>query len=142
MTESIKRLRDLLAKAPRWPAKIQHADSEGYLDCPLCDGQGSLPVEQVEELRWGPGDVAVGGIQVYGIGEEMGAMEVLIPQLIKIAPALLEVVEAAAEVRKIQVQRASDEAEWCAAGQTFSRVVLMAAESRLDAGLKRIQAFA
>jgi hypothetical protein len=106
MTIDIERLRKLLTDAPAFPSQPHEvSNGQGFYHCPVCDGDGSLDAELVSELRWGPGDAAIGGVQVYGIGDPHAALDSLIPQAIKAIPGLLDEIEA---LRKQRNELASD----------------------------------
>jgi hypothetical protein len=95
-----KRLRDLLTEAGKWP-KLEPVESGKYryYDCPLCGGEGKIAADFVSEGQEIYGEdsmvsCSIVGVQVYGIGDAMAAMEKLIPLLIEAAPALLDLVDA------------------------------------------------
>jgi hypothetical protein len=64
----VEALRDAAKAASNlWPLPEPNSDDHGgvYYECPICNGEGS--VEQcltIESAKW------VGGVQVYGIGDE------------------------------------------------------------------------
>ncbi len=85
-------LRELAGKATPFPNEQRPSDEAGYYECPLCDGEGSVPAETVTEMRatnW------AGGVQFYGIGHEHQDCEEFYRLCLKMVPALLDVAEAA-----------------------------------------------
>jgi len=97
MTIDTKQLRDLLATAGKWPnevEKINEADGS-YYTCPACDGEGTIDAELVKTMHAG-----LVGVQVFGFGEPMEAMEELIPEIIYKLPAILDRLERLEAVAK------------------------------------------
>lgn len=103
---TIARLRELIAKVGEWPDLGPEDRSDGSFRCPLCDGQGDIDAEFVRDGRREYGNdswFSIVGVQVYGVGDAMAAMEELLPLLIKHAPSLLDQLAAqAAEIEKWQ----------------------------------------
>lgn len=90
----IEELRGLLAEAGKWPDELIPEGDGKYFECPACGGEGSIEGEVVHCLHAG-----LVGVQVYGIGDQMAAMEKLLPLLIRHGPALIAIVEAAKELQ-------------------------------------------
>lgn len=86
----IERLKELHFEAGQWPTEVIRDREDGFYECPACGGEGSIDAELVHRLHAG-----CVGMQVYGIGEQMTAMEQLMPLLMEHLPALLEVAEEA-----------------------------------------------
>jgi hypothetical protein len=95
MTTDIHKLRALLAKAGKWPTEPVKSYEDGYFDCPACDGCGQIPAEDVRQIHAG-----LVGVQIFGIGDQMAAMEELVPLLLQHGPTLLSELEALREVER------------------------------------------
>jgi hypothetical protein len=93
MTVDIPKLRALLAKAGKWPTEPVKSYETGYFDCPACGGCGQIAAEDVKQIHAG-----LVGVQIFGIGDQMAAMEELVPLLLQHGPALLSELEALREV--------------------------------------------
>ncbi len=97
MTIDLGALKALMAQAGEWPPlATEGGDGDGYLRCPACDGEGAIDAECMKTLHAG-----LVGVQVYGIGDQMAAMEKLMPLLIRAGPALVEIAEAAKEANAL-----------------------------------------
>ncbi len=83
----LKRLRELLANAPKYPEAAPRSD--GIYTCPMCDGEAS--VEAVSAT----GVLMVGGIQCFGIGTDHQNLEALARAAVLALPALLDRLESA-----------------------------------------------
>lgn len=93
---TITKLRELLEKAGTYPDLEPVGPGKTYT-CPLCDGAGDIDSEHVKEGQVSRGaglDISIVGVQVYGFGQGMAAMELLIPTIVHHLPALLDVAEA------------------------------------------------
>lgn len=88
-------LRDLLAKAGEWPTDHIQDKESGYYRCPLCE-EGEIEAELVHRVHGG-----LAGVQVYGFGDQVTAMEQLMPVVVWHLPAILTVVEAAVRIKRI-----------------------------------------
>jgi hypothetical protein len=110
-------LRELLAKAGKYPKLEPVSDPvDRQYRCPLCAGEGTIDAEFVskgtEEIEAGINTSLV-GVQVYGIGDAMTAMEELVPLVIQALPALLDVVEQVEWfIKHGQPESAFDGQEW------------------------------
>jgi hypothetical protein len=96
----VGQLRELMCKAGEYPRLEPVGSNWKYYACPLC-GEGSIEDERVSEgvVTHGVGlDISIVGIQAFGFGDGVAAMEKLIPLALHHLPALLAIAEAAAEV--------------------------------------------
>ncbi len=103
---TVTKLRELLEKAGKYPA-LEPVGSRGTrYTCPVCQGEGDIDDEFVKEgqVTSGEGlDISIVGVQVFGFGDGMEAMDKLIPTALHALPALLDVAEAAKEVERCQL---------------------------------------
>lgn len=112
---TLKQLRELLEKAGEYP-KLEPVGSCGKVYAfPMCDGQGDIEDECISEGVVGH-DVGINfsvvGIQVYGIGEAMAAMEKLIPLVLHKLPALLNALEYFQDVAECANDQWGDDYLW------------------------------
>jgi hypothetical protein len=90
----LEELKALMATAGKWPTEPQTDGTDGFYNCPVCDGEGTVDAEFVKRAHAG-----CTGVQIYGIGDQMAAMEKLLPLLFTdYLPKLIAVAEAAKEV--------------------------------------------
>lgn len=108
MTHSLTaRLREMMGRAPEFPDKPLPVD-DGYFECPMCNGEGSVSAEEVSDAtssQW------PGGVQFYGVGHEHQWCEEFYLEARKHMPALLAVVSAAEQVNGLRdaVARSSED---------------------------------
>lgn len=87
----LEELKALLTQAGKWPTEPQTDGTDGFYNCPVCDGDGTVDAEFVKSAHAG-----CTGVQIYGIGDQMTAMEKLLPLLFTdYLPQLIAVAEAA-----------------------------------------------
>jgi len=90
----LEELKALLAQAGKWPERTLVGEGEGHHECPTCGGDGTVSPDFVRDHHAG-----CVGVQVYGIGDEMAAMEKLLPLLFTdYLPGLIAAAEAAKKV--------------------------------------------
>ena len=100
--DTIAQIEALHSAAGKWPTEpVQDSIVSGYYECPACNGEGSIDAEFVCRMHAG-----LVGVQVYGIGDQMAAMEKLLPLVIDEIPSLLAYIRALEKVRDL----VSDEA--------------------------------
>ena len=96
-------LKGLLEKAGKYPALDpirEHADGWTYR-CPMCDGSGEIDADHVKEGTETVGGgilTSIVGVQVFGIGDAMQAMEKLVPMAIDALPELIATSEDSARI--------------------------------------------
>lgn len=95
-------LKDLLTKAGQYPElQLVHNATDKVYECPLCGGSGDIEGVHVSQgtATSGSGlDISITGVQVFGIGDAMQAMEKLIPLAIHHLPELITASEDAARI--------------------------------------------
>jgi hypothetical protein len=87
-----EQLRALHEAAGDYPT-LKAVMADGVFTCPLCQGQGEIEAECVREgtSLHGTGlNVSIVGVQIYGFGHGMDAMEKLVPAMINELPRLLQ----------------------------------------------------
>lgn len=145
-TDTRARLRELIAKVGEWPDLGTEDRSDGSFRCPLCDGQGDIDAEFVRDGRREYGNdswFSIVGVQVYGVGDAMAAMEELLPLLIKHVPSLLAQLAAqAAEIERLRsIQDDIGGIGGCADGSGMRAVAAVAdANERADKARARVVA--
>jgi len=92
---TIAQIEALHSAAGKWPSDpVPDGIVSGYYECPACNGEGSVDAELVSRMHAG-----LVGVQVYGIGDQMAAMEKLLPLMIESLPSLIAYIRALEKVR-------------------------------------------
>lgn len=88
-------LRNLYAKLPQPPA-LEDVDENGYYECPVCGGDGSLEGHCVvtSETVTSKEEFGCLGFQAFGIGDDVEALDKLVRLNARMAPAVIAVLEA------------------------------------------------
>lgn len=84
----LRHLSDLVQKSAKWPTTpkiLGNHNGAAYYECPACGGEGTIDSEHVFTRH-----VGTYGVQVYGIGEDMSALDVLIPELLEHFPIMVK----------------------------------------------------
>ncbi len=88
-TEQLSALRDLAEHMNR-PVVFKSEDGDGYHECPMCDGEGSVTAELVSHAP----SLGAAGVQVYGIGDDMTKLQEWVSDAPLLVLALLADAEA------------------------------------------------
>ncbi len=91
----LEELKSLLATAGKWPDELALDVDEGCYECPACGGKGIIDADLVKTIHSG-----CVGMQIYGIGDQMVAMEKLLPLMVAMLPQLIAVAEASQRIRE------------------------------------------
>lgn len=97
MTLPLAEIKRLMELAGKYPA-LTPVQTKPYCtyECPLCGGSGEIEdyhVSEGTETVGGGINTSIVGVQVFGIGEAMEAMEKLIPMMCNAMPAIIERME-------------------------------------------------
>lgn len=97
LAQTVARLRELMAKAPKLPPLKPFYGQDEYYQCPLCE-DGEIHASNVLESETGSrGEgmhTSIYGFQVFGVGEDHNSLERLVRQVLTDLPALLDALSA------------------------------------------------